>query len=160
MSQGTPINKLGNQGMNAEDSRLVDSILNDLNSPKPSTPPPSPPSPSPGGQPQPMTPDQHKMMMAQRQQQMMAQQQMMQQQMAQQKMKPPQSILDKLQDNWKEVLTVVVLVVVINTSVVDGLFTMKDMTHFVTDGKLNMQASVIKGLIVGSLFFLIKTQLD
>ena len=73
MSQGTPINKLGNQGMNQEDSRLVDSILNDLNSPKPSTP--SPPPPSPGGQPQPMTPDQHKMMMAQRQQQMMAQQQ-------------------------------------------------------------------------------------
>ncbi len=158
MSQGTPINKLGNQGMNQEDSRLVDSILNDLNSSKPSTPPP--PQPQPGSQPQPMSPEQHKMMMAQRQQQMMAQQQMMQQQMAQQKMKPPQSILDKLQENWKEVLSVVVLVVLINTSVVDGLFTMKDMTHFVSDGKLNVQASIIKALVVGSLFFLIKTQLD
>ena len=31
MSQGTPINKLGGNSMNDEDSRLVDSILNDLN---------------------------------------------------------------------------------------------------------------------------------
>ena len=35
MSQGTPINKLGGGSMNDEDSRLVDSILNDLNN-KPS----------------------------------------------------------------------------------------------------------------------------
>ena len=32
MSQGTPINKLNGNSMNDEDSRLVDSILNDLNS--------------------------------------------------------------------------------------------------------------------------------
>ena len=31
MSQGTPINKLGSNTMNDEDSRLVDSILYDLN---------------------------------------------------------------------------------------------------------------------------------
>ena len=33
MSQGTPINRLGQDSLNQEDSRLVDSILNDLNGP-------------------------------------------------------------------------------------------------------------------------------
>ena len=66
MSQGTPINKLGNNNMNDEDSRLVDSILNDLNS-KPSQPPPQPPQE--GMPPQPISPEQHKAMLAQRRKQ-------------------------------------------------------------------------------------------
>ena len=68
--------------MNDEDSRLVDSILNDLNSGSDSGDMQGYAS---GGMPQaggPLTnvPEQHKAMLAQRQQQMMQQQMMMQQQ--------------------------------------------------------------------------------
>jgi len=65
MSQGTPINKLGNT-MNDEDSRLVDSILNDLNNDQGGGPPQGGPPqggpPQHGGPPQQLTPEQHKIM--------------------------------------------------------------------------------------------------
>ena len=79
MSQGTPINKLNGNSMNDEDSRLVDSILNDLNSGSDSGDMQGG-MPQPGGPPQQMSPEEHKAMLAQRQQQMMQQQMMMQQQ--------------------------------------------------------------------------------
>ena len=79
MSQGTPITSLGNNQMSQDDSRLVDSILNDLNNSRPQQAPQQAPQqvpqqaqqpnlPQAGGAPQQMTPDQHKAMLAQRQQ--------------------------------------------------------------------------------------------
>ena len=53
MSQGTPINKLGENSMNQDDSRLVDSILNDLNSDQDEQ---QPQAPQMGGPPQQMSP--------------------------------------------------------------------------------------------------------
>lgn len=161
MSQGTPITSLGNNQMNQDDSRLVDSILNDLNNPKQPQQPQQPQVPQGGGAPQQISPEQHKAMLAQRQQQMMQQQQqMMQQQQMQQMQKKrnePESILDKIQSDWKSLVSIVVLCVLINTSTVDGLFRMNDMTYFISEtGNLNFQAVIVKALLVSVLFFVIK----
>ena len=161
MSQGTPINKLGQGSMNQEDSRLVDSILSDLNGPSES------PQGQPGQQGQPaqqISQEEHREMLEQRQHQMM-QQQMMQQQMMMQQQRDmenePMSIMDKVQSEWKSILIVVVLSVVINTEMVDGIFKMNEMTHFIQgNGTLNMQAVIIKAVIVGSLFFAIRTAIE
>lgn len=158
MSQGTPINKLGGNAMSSDDSRLVDSILNDLNNTN--SPPPSQPLPQQGGPPQQMNPEQHKAMLAQRQQQMMQQQQAMQQQMMKQKNNEPESILDKIQLEWKSILLVIVLSVVINTGFVDSMFKMDGNTYFLQEtGSLNIQATIIKSLFVGTSFFFIKNSL-
>jgi len=161
MSQGTPINKLGNT-MNDEDSRLVDSILNDLNNDQGGGPPQGG-HPQHGGPPQQLTPEQHKMMLEQRQQQMMHQQMMMQQQ--QQAMMQRNnntvntenlSIIDKIQEGWKSILIVFVLFVVLNTSFVDDVFKTNNLNIFIDEnGSLNIQATIIKALIASSLYFFI-----
>ena len=175
MAQETPIGNLGGGGnMNQEDARLVDSILNDLNS-------------GGGGngggqqmqqqqmqqqqmqqqqqqqmhqqQQQQMPPEQHRAMLEQRQQQMMQhhmmqqqQQQMLQQQQLKNK---DSSLLDKLQGQWKSILLIVVLSVFMNTTFVDSIFKINENTVFILeDGALNMQAIIMKGLVVGCLFFL------
>ena len=159
MSQGTPINKLGENSMNQDDSRLVDSILNDLNSDQDEQ---QPQAPQMGGPPQQMSPEQHKAMLAHRQQQMMQQQMMMQQQQAmmqqqqQEKNDPTESILEKLQEGWKGVLVVFVLSILMNTDIVDNIFKMEGNTMFLTDsGGLNIQATVIKAVAVTIIYFII-----
>ena len=162
MSQGTPINKLGGNSMNDEDSRLVDSILNDLNSgPSSGGPPPS--MPQAGGPPQQMSPEQHKAMLAQRQQQMMQQQMMMQQQqmmMQQQKKEETkgesESILEAIQSEWKTVLIVFVLTVSLNMGAVDNLLKTDTLGFFVDEtGNLTIQSVVMKAFAVSILFFVI-----
>ena len=165
MSQGTAINNLGGgNSMNDEDSRLVDSILNDLNN-KPDGPPMGGPqggSPQAGGPPQQISPEQHKAMLAQRQQAMMQQQMMMQQQqqmMMQQQQEdkkddPAESIIEKLQDGWKGILIVFILCVFVNMDTVDNLFKLDGNTMFLTEtGGLNMQATIIKALSVAIIYF-------
>jgi hypothetical protein len=166
MSQGTPINKIGGNSMNDDDSRLVDSILNDLNN-KPveqaSTPPSMPPgiSPQAGIPPQQVTPEQHKAMLAQRQQAMMQQQMMMQQQSMMNQNKKNisgESILEKLQGEWKGLLIIFVLCVVMNLDVIDNLFKMDGLTIFLTEsGGLNVQATFIKAVSVVILYFIFNT---
>jgi len=88
------------------------------------------------------------------------QQQMM---MQQQEMQSPQaeSLLEKLQSEWKGILIVVVLSVLVNTGMVDDLFKMGDNTYFLQgDGTLNMQAVIIKALFIGVAFFLINMGLS
>ena len=171
MSQGTAINNLGGGGnsMNDEDSRLVDSILNDLNN-KPDGPPMGGPQggggPQAGGPPQQISPEQHKAMLAQRQQAMMQQQMMMQQQQQQQMMMqqqqqneennndPAESIIEKLQDGWKGILIVFILCVFVNMDTVDNLFKLDGNTMFLTEtGGLNIQATIIKALAVAVIYF-------
>ena len=161
MSQGTPINKLGGNSMNDEDSRLVDSILNDLNN-KPSEQPQQQPSmPQTGGPPQQITPEQHRAMLAQRQQAMVQQQMMMQQQaMMNQNKKDTsnESILEKIQCDWKSLLIIFVLAVSMNLDVVDNLFKMEGLTMFITEtGGLNIQATFIKAICVVIVYFLLNT---
>lgn len=166
MSQETPLNKLNGGGMNDEDSRLVDSILNDLNDTNQGGQPPmrqqqmgqQQMGQQQMGQP-PLTEEQHRMMLAQRQQVMMQQQAMMQQAMMQgEKYKTEkESILDKLQNEWKTLLLVVVLSIVMNMGFVDGLFRSNENTYFVLeDGSLNIQATILKAFIIGAIFFFAK----
>ena len=161
MSQGTPINKLGGNSMNQEDSRLVDSILNDLNNKPTEQPQQQPSMPQAGGPPQQVSPEQHKAMLAQRQQAMMQQQMMMQQQaMMNQNKKDTsnESILEKLQGEWKSLLIIFVLAVSMNLDVVDNLFKMDGLTVFLTEsGGLNIQATFIKAVCVVIVFFVINT---
>ena len=163
MSQGTPINKLNNNTMNDEDSRLVDSILNDLNNKPGEQPNVQQPNsmPQPGFQPQQVTPEQHKAMLAQRQQAMMQQQMMMQQQALNNQNKKEissESIIDKLQGDWKSLLIIFVLAVSMNLDVVDNLFKMEGLTVFLTEsGGLNIQATFIKAVSVVVLYFIINT---
>ena len=163
MSQGTPINKLGNS-MNDEDSRLVDSILNDLNNKPPEQQQQQqqqPSMPQAGGPPQQVSPEQHKAMLAQRQQAMMQQQMMMQQQQMMNQNKKElsgESILEKLQGEWKSLLIIFVLCVSINLDVVDHLFRMEGLTMFLTEsGGLNIQATFIKSVAVVITYFVINT---
>ena len=163
MSQGTPINKLGGNSMNDEDSRLVDSILNDLNNkpPEQQQQQQQPSMPQAGGPPQQVSPEQHKAMLAQRQQAMMQQQMMMQQQAMMNQNKKEvsgESILEKLQGDWKSLLIIFVLCVAINLDVVDNLFKMDGLTLFLTEsGGLNMQATFIKSVAVVIVYFIINT---
>ena len=165
MSQETMIGNPGSGGLSDEDSKLVDSILNDINSSS------APQQQGVSGQGQQPSPEQIKMMqqqqMAQRQQQMaqqqhMAQQQMAQQQQQQQKMNMIQSdnndIIDNIKREAKNIMTVVFLCVLFNIDQVDSIF--KSATIFISEnGDLNMQAVFVKALMIGSIFYLIKTYL-
>jgi hypothetical protein len=174
--------------MNDEDSRLVDSILNDLNGPGPGPgqqqmgqqqmgqqqmgqqqmgqqqmgqqQPQMGQQPGPQGQP-PLSQEQHRAMLQQRQQQMMQQQAMMQQHQGSNVAKhQPTSILDNLQSEWKNILLIVVLSVLMNTGFVDGLFKLNESTYFLLeDGNLNFQSTIIKSLVVGALYFVVSRSL-
>ena len=162
MSQETPIGNLGGgNSMNQDDSRLVDSILNDLNTGNQQEG-----MQQQQQQQQQMPQEQQREMLEQRQHEMMQQQQMMQQQMMmqqQQEMSGSQSesLVEKLQAEWKSILIVIVLSVVINTGMVDDLFKMNENTYFIQEnGTLNIQAVIIKALMVGTVFFLINMGLS
>ena len=159
MSQETPIGNLGGgNSMNQDDSRLVDSILNDLNTGNQQ----EGMQQQQQQQQQQMPQEQQREMLEQRQHEMMQQQMMQQQMMMQQQQEMPgsqsESLLEKLQAEWKSILIVIVLSVVINTGMVDDLFKMNETTYFLQEnGSLNMQAVIIKGLAVGIIYFLFKT---
>ena len=150
-------------GISDEDSKLVDSILNDINS---SSGPPQKQGQQ-GQQGQQPTPEQMQMMqqqqaMAQRQQQMAQQQAMAQQQMSQQKMNMIQNDSNDMMDNIKleakNIMAVVFLCILFNIDQVDSLF--KSASIFMSEsGGLNMQAVFVKALMIGSTFYLIKTYL-
>lgn len=154
MSQETSISNLGG-GISDEDSKLVDSILNDLNGP-------SQPQPSQGQPGQPS--DEQRMMMKQQEiarQQHMQQQQMQQQQMKQQMQQnivqssSPGNILNDLKSESKNILVIVVLSVIMNLDNVNTLF--KTQKIFIKeDGDINIQCLILKALIIGVLYYLIK----
>ena len=160
MAQETPIGNLGN--MNQEDSQLVDSILNDLNSGQKQQ------QQHQQQQQQPQySPEQQQAMLAERQRELeMQQEQQMQEQMYHQQMmeqqanmvsNTPNDIMEKIKDDGKYVVVVVILCIVVNMGFVDELFKMNEMTIFLTEaGTLNTQAIVIKAVAVGLVFFVIK----
>ena len=160
MAQETPIGNLGN--MNQEDSQLVDSILNDLNSGHQQQ------QQQHQQQQQPQySQEQQQAMLAERQRELeMQQQQQMQEQMYHQQMmeqqanmvsNTPNDIMEKIKDDGKYVVVVVILCIIVNMGFVDELFKMNEMTIFLTEaGTLNTQAIVIKAVAVGLVFFAIK----
>ena len=163
MAQETPIGNLGN--MNQEDSQLVDSILNDLNSGQKQQ---HQQHQQQQQQQQPQySPEQQQAMLAERQRELeMQQQQQMQEQMYHQQMmeqqanmvsNTPNDIMEKIKDDGKYVVVVVILCIIVNMGFVDELFKMNEMTIFLTEaGTLNTQAIVIKAVAVGLVFFVIK----
>ena len=175
MSQETPIGNLGG-GISDEDSKLVDSILNDINSSSGSSQGQGPPQGQgqggpPQGQGQP-SPEQIKMMQQQQmmrqqqalaQQQAMAQQQALAQQQAQQKMNMIQGsgsgdIMENVKLEAKNIMTVVFLCILFNIEQVDNI--LKGVSIFVNEGGgLNMQAVFVKSILIGVIFYIIKTYL-
>lgn len=180
MSQETQIGNLSG-GISAEDSKLVDSILNDINNSGQQRPPQQQGGPQQGppqqqvppqqGQP---SPEQIKMMQMAKQQQMAQQQQMAakQQQLQQQQQmaQGPQgaqrviqgggtdSLIESVKLEAKNIMTVILLCVVFNVEQVDGLF--KTQSMFITEaGGLNMQAVFVKAILIGLIFYAVKVYL-
>lgn len=186
MSQETQIGNLGG-GISDEDAKLVDSILNDINSTGPQQGQQGPPQQGqpnmgqggPQGQP---SPEQLKMMqqqqmaqrqamqqqqMAQQQQQMAQQQAMSQQQAMQQQMNQKTNliendksndILENIKFEAKNVMVIIFLSILFNVDQVDNLF--KNVTMFLSeDGSLNMQAVFVKAVLIGTIFYVVKTYL-
>ena len=166
MSQETPIGNLSG-GISEEDSKLVDSILNDINNS--GNQGSSTSGSEQQGQNQP-SPEQIKMM----QQQQMAQQQMAmrQQQIAQQQMAQQQqheqskqnimqnnsesNIVENIKLEAKNIMTIMLLCIIFNIEQIDGLF--KTQSFFLTEGGgLNMQAVFVKAILIGVAFYAVKT---
>jgi hypothetical protein len=168
MSQESAIGNLSG-GISDEDAKLVDSILNDLGQ-QPQQPQ-QPQQGQQGQQPQ-MTPEQQQALaqqqVAQQQmaQQQMALQQMAQQQMAQQQMSQQPTVVGSeegtgitslIKKEAKSIIVIVFLCIVANLGQVDSL--LKNVAIFVgEDGALNLQSVFVKALLVGSLYFVIKSQ--
>ena len=153
-------------GISDEDAKLVDSILNDLGQGQ-----------GQGQGPQ-MSPEQQQAMqqqamLAQQQQQLQQQQAMQQQAMQQQAMQQgdgpamqPQmagssvsaSIMGDIQAEAKSIIVIMTLFIILNLDQVNDLF--QKIALFVSEnGSLNMQSVFVKALLLGSLYFIIKTKL-
>ena len=102
--------------------------------------------------------------MAQQQQMAAKQQQLQQQQqMAQGPQKVIQgggtdSLIESVKLEAKNIMTIILLCIVFNVEQVDGLFKTQNM--FVTEaGGLNMQAVFVKAVLIGLIFYAVKTYL-
>jgi hypothetical protein len=193
MSQETQIGNLSG-GISDEDSKLVDSILNDLNSHSEGQQQQQPqqhqqPQQGEMGQMprQELTPEQMRQIQMQRQMAMQQQQLMQQQEMAQrmaaQQMAEKQmagrdqdnqmpggqekkemvqkndSIIDQIKNESKSVILVIFLSIILNLEQVDGLFKTQPSIFTTESGSLNMQAIFVKALIIGAIFYAVKTYL-
>lgn len=183
MSQETPIGNI-NGNITEEDSKLVNSILNDLNSYSEESQGAQGAQGQSGGNPmqqrQELTPEQIKQIqmqrqMAMQQQQLMQQQQMAQQQLAQQQMAQQQvneeykekkemimnndNIMDQIKNESKSIILVIFLSIILNLEQVDNLFKSQPSLFTNESGTLNMQAIFIKALIIGLIFYGVKSYL-
>jgi len=155
MSQETNISSLGNTGITDEESKLVDSILNDINGDDKQM--------SGGNQPSPeqikIMQQQHQMAMRQ-QQQAMAQQQAMNQQINAQRqhLLNTNDMIDNIKKEAKNITVVIFLCILFNIDQVNSLFKMQ--SFFVSEtGELNIQTVLLKSLLIGVIYYLVKTYL-
>lgn len=154
MSQETSISSLGNTGITDEESKLVDSILNDINGED---------KQYGGNQPSPeqikMMQQQHQMAMRQQQQAMAHQQAMNQQINAQrQNLVNTNDMIDNIKKEAKNITVVIFLCILFNIDQVNSLFKMQ--SFFVSEsGELNIQSVLLKSLLIGVIYYLVKTYL-
>jgi len=157
----TSIDSLRNSSLSSEDSKLVDSILNDLNGPQSGSPQNGPPS-NQAQQMTQMTPEQQKMILEQRQQQIMMQQQMAAQRQQQQQQQQQAnilrnknvSLLDDLKNESGKLFLILVLSILIHSNLGDAPFNMYPETFLVADGtNLNMTAITVKSVILALAFY-------
>lgn len=160
----TSLDSLRNSPLSSDDSRLVDSILNDLNGPSQNQGPPQNqgPSPSQPSQASQMSPEQQKMMLEQRQQQIMMQQMAAQRQQQQQQQQQQAnvlrnkniSILDDLKNESGKLFIILVLSILIHSNLGDTPFNMYPDTFLVPDGtNLNMTAITVKSVVLALAFY-------
>ena len=155
----TSLDSLRNSSLSSDDSRLVDSILNDLNGPSQNQGPPQNQG-GPPSQPSQMSPEQQKMMLEQRQQQIMMQQMAAQRQQQQQQQQANilrnknVSILDDLKNESGKLFIILVLSILIHSNLGDAPFNMYPDTFLVPDGtNLNMTAITVKSIILALAFY-------
>ena len=158
MSQETMINNLSGN-INEEDSKLVDSILNDLNMVDQS-------DKQVGTQPaQPEITQEQKDDMLMRQKQIMKQQEMLQQN---QQMAPNMNVvkedatdrlLGKVRNESKSIMLVISLAILFNIEQVNGIFKKWPEIFMAEGGVLNMQAIFIKAILIGIVYFLVKSHI-
>ena len=106
---------------------------------------------------------QQQQMMMQQQQKLAAMQQMQQQQMGD----PKQNIvstggiegfMDTIKTESKSIGLIILLSVVMNVEQVDNLFKMQPGFFVNETGGLNMQSILVKAILIGVLYYLVKTQ--
>lgn len=183
MSQETQIGNLSG-GISDEDSKLVDSILNDLNSHSEQERgvPERRQMPEQEMQQRPeLSQEQIRQIQMQRQmamQQQLMQQQQMAQQMAQQMPVQPngaqptgahsekkemvqsdQGIMDQIKNESKSIILVIFLSIILNLEQVDNLFKSQPSLFVNESGSLNLQAVFLKALIIGLIFYGVKSYL-
>ena len=155
----TSIDSLRNSSLSSDDSRLVDSILNDLNGPSQNQGPSQTQTQPQGqgqGQPPQMSPEQQKMMLEQRQQQIMMQQMAAQRQQQQANVLRNKnvSLLDDLKNESGKLFVILVLSILIHSNLGDAPFNMYPDTFLVPDGtNLNMTAITVKSLVLALAFY-------
>lgn len=170
MSQETSIQNLGNN-VSDEDSRLVESILNDLNGEKSQQAPQQVPQQAPqmvqgGGQQ--LSPEQIKQIQMQRQMAMQQQQQMLMQQqqnLSKKNLQETESvnlnntddIIENIKKESKSIILVILLSVVLNLEQVDNLFKMQPTLFLTEGGCINMQGILIKAIVMGVIYYLVKS---
>jgi len=180
MASETSIQNLGNS-INDEDARLVDSILNDINSGGSRNPPP----PSKQGnsqnpqlnqqQMQQMQQQQMQQQMQQQQMQQQMQQQQMQQQMAQRNLMQQQNqmnneseilkknlnekkstdISEYFKDEYKSMIMLIFLSIFFNIDQINNVFSLYG-GFLNEDGTQSMIVYFIKGLIISLIYFMAK----
>jgi hypothetical protein len=171
MSQETPIGSLNN--VSDEDSKLVESILNDLNNDQSSSPQGPSSGQSQGGEQ--MTPEQMKAIQMQRQmamqqqqqQNLMAQQQQLQQQRMNQQKMPTENttpnggdnLIENIKKEAKSILLVIFLSLLFNLEQVDNIFKMSPSLFLNEAGTINIQGVLSKAILIGLSYYLIKTYL-
>jgi hypothetical protein len=170
MSQETTIDSLPG-GISDEDSKLVDSILNDLNMsgggsantqqvPQVQRPP---------VQQEQLSPEQMKQIQIQRQMAMQQQQNLMhqqnmmqQQQLSQQKINnisvEEDNLIDSIKKESKGIILVIILSILVNLESVDNLFKMQPTLFVSESGNINMQAVLVKALLIGLVYYVVKSQ--
>ena len=153
--------------MNDSDTQLVDSILNDLKQNKPAPEQQY----QEQQQQQELTPEQQKMIYMQQQQELEQQQQQMmqqQQQMMQQHNSPetniiqqfnPDNILNNLKKEGKSILLVILLGLIINLDPINNFIKSTDISFLVNleSKELTIQSLFLKAIVMGVLFYIIKT---
>lgn len=88
----------------------------------------------------------------------MAQQQAMAQQKQNIIKEDTNDIMENIKNEAKNIMTVVFLCIVFNIDQIDNIF--KSQSMFLSDsGGLNLQAVFIKALLIGIIFYLVKTYL-
>jgi hypothetical protein len=72
--------------------------------------------------------------------------------------KSPENLLDSIKSESKNILLIVVLSVVFNLDQVNDLFKLQPSLFVSEAGALNMQSVLVKAILIGLLYYVVKTK--